>query len=156
MVSATVVGKSREIDVSGQRDEPGKCHHSRPMVDSAPDLRRLASVGIFFSTRTRSFAESPTSEEPCESWKKLPLNYRRLSFIQTLRDLSISYYHAIHHVSTGMPEANGYYCQCIDLTTRKHTPPDKRGICRKDARHSTSHQGAYLRARAQPKQRAAK
>ena len=39
-----------------------------------------------------------------------------------------------------MPEANGYYCQCIHLTTRtKHTPPDKRGICRKDARHSTVH-----------------
>ena len=39
-----------------------------------------------------------------------------------------------------MPETNGYYCQCIHLTTRtKHTPPDKRGICRKDARHSTVH-----------------
>ena len=127
MVSACVMGKSREIDVSGQRDETGKCHNSRPMVDSAPDLRRLASVGIFFSTRTRSFAESPTSEEPCESWKKLSLNYRCLSFIQTLENLSIFYYHAIHRISTGMPEANGYYCQCIDLTTQKHMPPGQEG-----------------------------
>lgn len=114
-----------------------KCHDSRPMVDSAPDLRRLCLC----STRTRSFAESPTLEEPCRPWKKLPMNHRRLSFVQTPENLSIPYYYYhIHHISTGMPEANGYCCQCIHLTTRtKHTPPDKRGICRKDARHSTVH-----------------
>ena len=154
MVSAVVVHMSRAMAVNGQRDSPGKCHNSRPMVASAPDLRRLCLC----STRTRSFAESPTLEEPCRPWKKLPMNHRRLSFVQTPENLSIPYdYYHIHHISTGMPEANGYCCQCIHLTTRtKHTPPDKRGICRKDARHSTSHQGAYLRARAQPKQRAAK
>lgn len=47
MVSASVVWKSREMDVNGQRGSPGKCHNSRPMVASAPDLRRLHFVGIF-------------------------------------------------------------------------------------------------------------
>lgn len=95
-----------------------KCHNSRPMVDSAPDLRRLCLC----STRTRSFAESPTLEEPCRPWEKLPMNHRRLSFIQTPENLSIPYYcYDIHHILTGMPEANGYYCQCVHLTTRtKH------------------------------------
>lgn len=144
-----MVRMSREMVVSGQRDSPGKCHNSRPMVASAPDLRRL-HLWHLFSTRTLSFAESPTLEEP---WKKLPLNYHHPSFIQTPGDLSILYSYHVHQTSTDMPEANGYYCQCIDLTTAKHTPPDKRGICRcrKDARHSTYHQGTYLRARGQPK-----
>lgn len=149
VLPSCVVQMSREMDVSGQKGSSGKCHNSRPMVDSAPDLRRLCLC----STRTPSFAESPTLEEP---WKKLPTLYRCLSFIQTPGDLSIPCYHYIHNISTGMPEANGYdyyYRQCIDLTTQtKHTPPDKRGICRKDARHSTCHQGAYSRARTQPKQ----
>ena len=51
-----------------------------------------------------------------------------------------------------MPEANGYYCQCIHLTTQKHMPPGQEGDLPEDARaarHSTCHQGAYLRARAQ-------
>ena len=129
MLSASVVQMSRAMDVSGQRESPGKCHNSRPMVDSAPDLRR----GHLSPLARCRFAESPTLEEP---WKKLPMNHHRLSFVQTSWILSILYYHHIHHISTGMPEANGYYCQCIHLTTRtKHTPPDKRGICRKDARH---------------------
>ena len=57
--STGVVQTSREMDVSGQKGSSGKCHNSRPMVDSAPDLRRLC----LYSTRTRSFAESPTLEE---------------------------------------------------------------------------------------------
>ena len=95
-----------------------------------------ASWGISSPLARCCFAESPTLEEP---WKKLPMNYHFLPFIQTPQDLSIPYYHHVHQILTNLPEANGYYCQCIDLTTRKHTPPDKRGICRCRRMHDTVH-----------------
>lgn len=79
MVSAFVVWKSREMVVSGQRGSPGKCHNSRPMVASAPDLRRLHLGASFLHSHAVICGKSHLGR----TLEQATLNYHHLSFIQT-------------------------------------------------------------------------
>jgi hypothetical protein len=88
MLSASVVQMSREMDVSGQRESPGKCHNSRPMVDSAPDLRRFHR----FSTRTLSFCgESHLGRTLEEATHELSLSVFHPDTLRSINTLLLSY-----------------------------------------------------------------
>lgn len=145
MLSASVMCMSRGIDVSGQRDSPGKCHNSRPMVDSAPDLRRVH----LFSTRTLSLSFCGEShlgrslEEATHELSPSVYDPGTLRSIDTIWSLYASY---VDRHACGQ-------CLLLSMHPSDHTneapAPGQEGDLPEACTTQYIHRGAYLRARTQ-------